>query len=52
MISRVHCATTADVDTRRNRRTTKTICVIEYNKYMKGVHRADKYLFVATSVTR
>ena len=44
MISTVYRATIVDVDTRRNRRTTKPICVIDYNKYMKGVDRADQYL--------
>ena len=40
MTSRIHCATRVNV--RRNRRTTKIICVIEYNKYMKSVDRTDR----------
>jgi len=44
MISTIHDLTMVDV-ARRNEEVKKPICTIQYNMFMKGVNRADQYLY-------
>lgn len=45
MISSIHTANLIETTNPRTKQTVKKpTCIVEYNKYMKGVDRADQYL--------
>ena len=44
MVSTLHQATTERQESKRGGSVKKSSCILEYNNYMKGVDRADKYL--------
>jgi hypothetical protein len=44
MVSTLHQATIKSAETRRGGRVKKPSCILTYNKYMKGVDRAEQYL--------
>jgi len=55
MISTIHSATiveSANIDWKTKENIWKPKCVIDYNKYMKGVDRADQYLSYYSIVRR
>lgn len=55
MITTIHPATIVEshnVDWNTKEKIWKPICVIDYNKYMKGVDRADQYLSYYSIVRR